>query len=211
VATLITPVASSTPAATPTTRPAPRVFEEHFDEDAASYWSFLRAGNDQGATTPGTRDGFLVFDLTASNEWGYMLYRPYDYKDVTVEAKVQNRTGGDGAAGVVCRYDQKKGWYELNVYADQTYQLLFGQWLTEGVASYTPLARGQAAIIQGDSNTVSLQCRGTLLTPVVNGLQLRQWRETKFALLRGKIGLAVSSFNDAPFTAAFDSVKVTEP
>jgi hypothetical protein len=152
-----------------------------------------------------------VFDLQGPNQWAYALYGGAVYTDVRVEIAVQFRLAGDGAAGIVCRYDEKQGWYELNVYADQTYQLLFGQWLAPGVARYTPLYRGQSAAIQPDANTVELDCQGDTLTPLLNGTALRKWPELRFALQKGRIGLAASSFADAPFRVAVDSVKVSEP
>lgn len=201
---------ASAPSATQTLPPAPRVFTETFD-GPVPYWTFRQAGNGQAVAAPAIRDGFLVFDLLAPNQWVYALYGGPDYGDVTVEARVQSRTGGDEAAGIVCRYDRNAGWYELNVFADGTYQLLFGQWLADGVARYVPLYRGEADAIQGDENTVGLECQGDTLTPFINGGQLRKWEEAKFGLRRGKVGLSVSAFAGVPLTVAFDSVKVSEP
>ncbi|MGE5258479.1 MAG: hypothetical protein ACM3KE_17520 [Hyphomicrobiales bacterium] len=196
--------------ATPTLPPAPRVFTETFD-GPVPYWTFRQAGNGQAAALPAIRDGFLVFDLPAPNQWAYALYGGPDYGDVTVEARVQSRSSGDGAAGILCRYDKSAGWYELNLFADGTYQLLFGQWLAEGVARYVPLYRGEADAMRSDENTVALQCEGHTLTPFLNGAQLRKWEEARFGLKTGKVGLSVSAFTDVPLTAAFDSVKVSEP
>src|SRR5512138_351622 len=133
---LPSPEASGTPnpdapSAAPTTTPppAPRLFTETFD-GPLPHWAFQQAGSGEAADLPVVRDGFLVFDLTAPNQWAYAVYGGPAYADVAIEAQVQNRTSGDGGAGVVCRYDKDTGWYELNVFADGTYQLLFGQWLS---------------------------------------------------------------------------------
>ena len=176
-----------------------------------AHWSFLQINNGQSFAGPGTRDGFLVFDLPSSNDWAYALYDGQLYTDVTVEAQIQDRTGGDGAAGLVCRYDEKLGWYELNVFSDQTYELLFAQWLSPGVARYTPLFRGHSDAIQAGSNLIGLQCQGTLLTPVINGIPVQGRQEAQYGLQQGKVGLTVSSFQDSPLTIAFDWVKVAEP
>ena len=58
-----------------------------------------------------------------------------------VDAQVEVRAGNDGTVGVVCRYSQANGWYEFNIYADQTYMLMYGQWLAPGIARYMPLHR----------------------------------------------------------------------
>ena len=199
-----TPLVRETP-----TPPSPN-FTEPFDV-LPPRWAFLHIDNGQALASPVARDGFLVFDLPASNEWGYALYQGRPYSDVAITAQVQYRTEGDGAAGVICRYDESRGWYELSVFQDQTYQLLFGQWLASGVARYTPLYRGQSTKIQPDSNEIGLECQGSTLTPIINGVNQHQWQEQKFALPQGEIGLAASSFADAPARIAFDSVQVTEP
>ncbi len=196
------------PTARATRAPAPLYFTEPFDAKP-SYWSFLQVDNGEPFAGPSVRDGFLVFDLTATNQWAYAMYGSHDYDDVMVETQAQNRTGGDGAGGVVCRYDEKFGWYELDVYADQTYQLLYGQWLAQGMARYTPLYHGTSEKIQADENLIGLSCQGSTLTPFFNGTQMRAWQETKFGLKDGKVGLAASSFEDAPFTVAFDWVKIS--
>jgi hypothetical protein len=209
------PTASATPtapaAASPTAlHPAPRLFSESFD-GPAPYWTYEQAGNGQPMAAPQIRDGFLVFDLAAPNQWAYAIYGGPDTADVSIQAQVQDRTGGDGAAGVVCRYDKVGGWYELEVFADGTYELLYGRWLTTGVAGYTPLYRGESAAVGAQENAIGLECRGNSLTPSVNGQPLRKWQELKFGLKQGKVGVSASSFADVPLAIAFDSVKVSEP
>jgi hypothetical protein len=208
--TLIPSPVPVSPTARPTLPPAPRTFTEAFDLEPAN-WSFAEVDNGQPFAGPTTRDGFLVFDLALSNQWAYAFYAVHDYADVTIETEMQSRTAGDGAGGVVCRYDEKKGWYEFNVRQDQTYQLLFGQWLAPGVARYTPLYQGNSGQITSEANRIGLHCQGNILTPSINGVQLRRWQEQKFALQEGQSGLSASSFDDTPFTIAFDWVKVSEP
>jgi hypothetical protein len=209
--------ATATPSAAPTRvrptltpTPGPRAFTEDFRSNPP-YWSYLQVDNGQVFNAPSVQDGFLVFDLAAPDQWAYAIYSGHDYWDVTVKAQAQYRTPGDGAVGLVCRYDLMKGWYELDVYADRTYALLYGQWLTNGVARYTPLYQGESEKIQSDANEIGLQCDGNVLTPIINGTALRAWPELKFGLIMGKAGLAVSSFADAPFTVGFDWAKVGEP
>lgn len=190
--------------------PALRDFTEEFN-GSLPYWAFLQIDNGQPTAGPSAEGGFLVFDLPAANQWTYALYGGQDYAEVRVDARVEIRTGSDGAAGVVCRYSEKDGWYELNVYADQTYMLLFGQWLAQGVARYTPLYRGESEKIRSDANEIGLLCEGDTLTPFINGVQMRKWQEKKFGLESGKIGISAASFADVPFSVAYDWVKVSEP
>lgn len=212
---LATPTAAPSPAPTrikptPTPAPGPRSFMQDFRSDPP-YWTYLHVENGQPAPQPRIEDGFLAFDLASPNDWAYAIFSGHDYWNVTVSAHAQYRTSGDGAIGLVCRYNETKGWYELSVFADQTYALLYGQWLTNGVARYTPLYQGRSEKIQTDENEIGLGCQAQSLTPFINGTQLRTWQENKFGLSSGKVGLAVSSFSDAPFTVGFDWAKVSEP
>lgn len=210
-----TPTASPSPTplpptATPTLPPAPRTFTEGFD-GVLPYWTFLQIDFGQAASTPNAEGGSLIFNLAAQNQWVYALYSVPDYADVRVDAQVADNPGQVGAVGVVCRYSAEQGWYEFNIYEDQTYELLHGQWLAPGVARYTPLFRGVSPKIKGDVNEIGLECRGDILTPFINGTQLRIWQEDKFSLIDGKIGISAASFADVPFTAAYDWVKVSQP
>jgi hypothetical protein len=207
-----TPTGTATSTAFPPapTLTAARVFTETFDAKPP-YWAFLQVDNGQSFPSPSIRDGFLVFDLLATNQWGYALYGGHAYVDVLIETQAQSRTAGDGAVGLVCRYDENKGWYEFNMFADGTYQLLFGQWLAPGVARYTPLYQAQSRAIHSDVNELGLECEGNLLQPFINGAALRKWPELNFGLKNGEVGLSASSFADAPYTVAFDWARVSEP
>lgn len=194
---------------TSTAAPGPRAFTEDFATDL-SQWSFVQVDNGSAAPDPGLSAGYLRFDLTAPNQWLYAIYMPQTYADVRLDA--QATVGGtSGAAGVVCRYSEQNGWYEFNIYPDQTYVLLYGQWLAPGVARFTPLFRSASEKIQAGENDIGLLCQGNILTPFINGVQMRQNVENKFGLTTGKVGLSAASFETAPMAILVDTVKVTEP
>ena len=197
------------PAPTETLAPAPRTFDEGFN-GSLPYWVFQQNDNGQPFPGPAVEAGYLVFNLTAPNQWAYALYGGQEYQNVRVDAQVEVRTG-DGALGAVCRYSEKDGWYEFNIYSDQTYMLLYGQWLAPGIAYYTPMYHGDSEKIRNGANEIGLQCKDNLLTPFINGVQMRIWDEKKFGLKAGRIGISASSFDAIPFTSAFDWVKVSEP
>jgi len=192
-----------------TSLPAPRTFDEEFNGNLP-YWAFLQIDNGQPFPGPRVEAGYLVFDLTAPNQWVYALYGGQNYQNVRVDAQVEVRAG-DGALGVVCRYSEKNGWYEFNIYSDQTYMLLYGQWLTQGIAHYTPMYHGDSEKIKSGANQIGLLCDGNILTPFINGVQMRIWDEQKFGLKDGRIGISASSFNNIPFMIAYDWVRVSVP
>ena len=199
-----------TPTVTLTVAPPARLFTEDFDGQPP-HWSYLQVNADQSEGLPQINAGFLQFDVAAPNQWIYGIYDPIEYADVRVEAAVQVRGGEYATPGLVCRYDKTKGWYELDILEGQTYVLLFGQWLADGVARYTPIVRAQSEKIQPAENEIGLVCEGDTLTPFINGTQLRRRQETLFGLTSGKVGVAASAFEEVPAVIAFDWVKVSEP
>jgi hypothetical protein len=208
-----TPVLIASPidsAATETLLPAPRAFTENFD-GIFPYWEFVQVDNGQLAASPRAQKGYLWFELSGPNQWTYGLYGAQNYVDVRIEAHLEFVAGAQGAAGVVCRYGAHTGWYEFNIYADHTYDLLFGQWLTEGVARYMPLVRDESEKIQPGANEIGLSCQGDTLTPFINGTQLRRRQEKTFALANGKVGISAASFDSVPLTISYDWVRVGEP
>jgi hypothetical protein len=208
-----TPSATASPVApteTLTPAPAPRDFTEDFNA-SPPHWQFLQVDNGQPPIEPVVQSGFLVFHLPAANQWVYGLYGPQDYSDVRVDASVETRAGDHGSTGVICRYSEQNGWYEFNVYANQTYVLLYAKWLTKGVARYTTLVRAASEKIQPVQNEIGLLCQGKTLTPFINGVQLRQNPENTFGLASGQVGISAASFDVAPVTIAYDWAKVSEP
>ena len=208
-----TPTPSPTPippTATATPLPAMRYFREAFSEDSP-YWRFLQVNTDAAQAMPEIQSGFLLFDLPARNQWVYALYEPFEYADVRIDADVQVRAGTQGTPGLVCRYDKEGGWYEFDIHADQTYVLLYGQWLAEGVARYTPLFRAASEKILPTENEIGLLCEGDTLTPYINGTALRRQQEKRFGLTSGKIGVAASAFQDAPVAIAYDWIQAALP
>ncbi len=195
---------------TATLPPGPRAFTEGFDT-SSPYWIFMQVDNGQPAVSPDMQGGFLTFNMPASNQWVYAFYGGADYTDVRVDANVEVQSGDDGAVGIVCRYSQADGWYEFNIYPDQTYVLLYGQWLAGDVVRYTPLYRSTSEKIKSGTNELGLICQGNTLTPFINSVQMRIWQETKFNLKDGEIGVSAASFASVPFAAAYDWVKVSEP
>lgn len=204
-----TPKPTLTPTSAPT--PLPRFFTEEFS-GALPDWSLLQSNSDSPVQTR-LQDGALIVDLRSSYTWVYAILGSETYADVSLEARVQSRASSPEAIGLVCRYDEQNGWYEFNVSGDGTYNVLYGQWLAQGVARYTPIAIDTSDYLNpsGADNEIGLTCQGTTLWLYINGKLFRKLNETRFALTEGKVGLTVSSFENTPVTGSFDWVKVSEP
>ena len=203
--------ATLTPAPTVTPSPPPRFYLEEF-ESTPAYWSTLYASGPGQNADILNRDGRLVFELYHANTWAYAIFGAHAYKSVKVQTGFVNQGSDSNYAGLLCLYDEQAGWIEFNLSNDGTFSLLFGQWLAEDIARYTPILYETSAYIltEGDFNEMGLDCFEDTVQLYINGKLIRKLDISRFELSRGKVGLAVSSFEDLPVILGFDWVKVSE-
>ena len=211
-ATLV-PVTSTpepTLTAEPSPTPLPRFFTNEFDSSLAG-WVILQAGSE---ATPNikTENGTLLFQMDAPFTWLYALYGAEDYADVRIDTQYQNRAGTPSAVGLVCRYGDEQGWFEFNASSDGTYNLLYGKWLSTGIAEYTPITDGTSKDIQpsGATQTLGLECTANKIILYINDKLFRQVDVAHFELTAGKAGIIASSFQNTPIVIALDWVKISE-
>jgi hypothetical protein len=135
----------------------------------------------------------------------------HEYSNVFVSAQLSGSPSG--SAGVFCDYNEANGWYEFDLASDGTYSVLFGQWLAQGIAQYTPIATDTTGYLQsGNLNyEIGLACQENNLFLYINGKLFRKLDVTRYGLSEGKIGITASSFEEIPMTATFDWVKVGKP
>jgi hypothetical protein len=198
-----------TPAPTFTPTPVPLFFTEEFNADLGAWASFQTGGAE--APTVTLENDFLRIDFPAPNTWYYAIHSAHEYSGVFVSAKFSGTP--TGSLGLICNYSESKGWYEFNIASDGTYSILFGQWMAEGIAQYTPIAVDGSEYIQAGNLTyeIGLTCQDNILMPHINGKLFRKVDVTRYGLTEGKIGINASSFEDVPMIATFDWVKVAEP
>jgi hypothetical protein len=206
-----TATSAPVPTSTFSPTPLPRFFTEEFDGQIPD-WSVLQINSDVPPHTQ-IRDGALRIELDAPFSWSYAIVGARAYADVRIDARVQSRASTPEAVGVMCRYSEASGWYEFNVSGDRTYNVLYGQWLADGVARYTPIAFDESEYLNpsGADNEIGLACQGTTLWLYINGKLFRKLNETRFALTEGRVGLSIAAFENTPVVAAFDWVRVSEP
>jgi hypothetical protein len=115
--------------------------------------------------------------------------------------------------GLICRYDEQDGWYEFNISNDGSYNVLQGQWLAEGVATYTPILDDSSdQIARGNSiNEIGLGCYDDIVQLYINGQLIRNLNVEHIGLTGGKVGLSMGSFEEPPVILSFDWVQVGEP
>jgi len=206
-----TPTAQPSPTLELTPTPLPRFFTNQFDSPLAG-WVILQSGND-AVPQLFTENSALRLQMDLPYTWFYALYGAEDYEDVYLETQFTNSALSPASAGLVCRYSEEKGWFEYNVSTDGTYNVLYGRWLSVGIADYLPIIDGSSKEI-GQSGTplnIGLTCSGSTLNLHINGNIVRSADVTRYEFTEGKAGLTASSFENTPVIVAFDFVTVSEP
>jgi hypothetical protein len=203
------PTASQTLEPSPTA--LPRLFTNEFDSSLAG-WVILQAGN-EAVPNIKTENSNLILQMDSPYTWVYALYGAQDYDDIRIDARFTNQAGSPASIGLICRYSETDGWLEYNVSSDGTYNVLYGQWLANGIADYLPVLSASSNAIQpsGASQEIGLFCSGTTLSLFIDQTLIRNVDVSRFELAGGKVGVTASSFENTPVIAAFDWVKVGEP
>ena len=204
-----TPAPTVTLEATPT--PLPRLFTNEFDAALAN-WSILQSGN---ASAPSVKaeNSSLILQMDSPFVWAYAVYDAQTYDNIRVDARFTNQAGSPASIGLICRYSETDGWLEYNISTDGTYNVLYGQWLANGIANYLPVLSSASYAIQpsGTSQEIGLICSGTTMSLLIDQTVIRNVDVSRFALTSGKVGMTVSSFENTPVIAAFDWMRVSEP
>ncbi|MBI5965631.1 MAG: hypothetical protein HY863_19315 [Chloroflexi bacterium] len=197
-----------TPAPTLTATPFPMYFTEEFNSDLNGWETFQTGGS--GSPSAQTENSFLRIDIAAPNTWYYAILNVHEYSNVTVSAKIDGNPGG--SIGLVCYYNETKGWYEFNVASDGTYGVLFGQWLAEDIAQYTPIANDTTSHLEAGSLNyeIGMACQANDLLLYVDGALFRKLDVSRYGLIEGMVGITASSFDEIPMTSFFDWVRVSE-
>ncbi len=199
-----------TPIFSPT--PPPPYFIESFDT-FAPYWKTITINGQATSSQFQSQNGNLVINPLTSNTWVYALYDLYVYQNSKIDVLFQINDGAPYMIGVVCMYDESAGWFEYDISSDGTYSVLYGQWLADGIAQFTPLAYDSSEYIKPDQSQYELgfECKDNFLSLSINGKLFRRIDVSSYELTEGKTGITVSSFEDPNITISVDSLEITEP
>jgi hypothetical protein len=206
---------TDTPAPTATAEftatPFPQFFTTQFDSSLAG-WVILQAGN-EAVPNIKNENSRLSLQMDAPYTWIYVLYGALDYDSVHVETRFVNHALTPASMGLICNYSETDGWLEYNVSSDGTYNVLFGKWLSNGVADYLPILDGSSAQIQpsGSEQQIGMTCSNGTLALYINGNLIRNVEVSRYERLNGKVGVTGASYENVPVIASFDWVTVSQP
>jgi hypothetical protein len=200
--------------------PAPQsqqFFEEQFDTPLTSDWDVLTVTGSNDAdpdkVTVEAENGNLVWNFDSEYVYYYMFYNAFDYEDVRLEVRADNRGRNNNSISLICRHDPDVGWYEFNIANNGLYDILYAEVQNDGDISYSTIANGGSnAINQGkEVNEYGIACDGDELTLFINGDEVTNITEKTYGLRSGQVGVSVSSFNVLPILIEMDWIRVSEP
>ena len=205
----VTPSLIPTQAFSPT--PPPRFFTEEFDNDLSAWTSFQT--NDDSAPPPGLENGWLIFNIPTPYTWIYSVYNAQTYQGTRIDASFEARGAQPQSIGLICNYSETGGWYEFNISTDGAYNILYGQWLAQRLAQYTPIVNDTSEYLKpGETKyELGLGCTENTLWLYINEKLFRKLDVKRFGINEGKVGIAVSSFENPHVVVGFDWVKISEP
>jgi len=205
-----TPVQSE-PSPEPQGSEALDFFTEEFEGNLDNWSQEVALNSTDGDTSQANislEDGRLVFDF---GKWliGYVFYDPYEYTDVRIDVRVENRGTNVNNILLVCRASQE-GHYLVNVANSGLYAMYAynGQ-----KGSYARIADGGSNKIKAgkEVNEYALVCKEKKLTLYINDNEVRSYTDNQFVFREGQIGVGVASENQLPVKVEFEWVKISEP
>jgi hypothetical protein len=155
----------------------------------------------------------LVFELKGLGIFSYLVYNPFEYEEVRVDATVENLGVNDNNVTLFCRYSPEGGWYEFNVYSSGLYDMFFTKPDPAGNLNYGLIAEGGSnKINMGQAtNKYSIICKKDSLTLFINDHETRTVGIPGYFLENGKIGISVSSFGQIPVKVKVKELQISQP
>jgi hypothetical protein len=195
-------------------------FRDELEKDINTDWGLkVVSGLEKQLIWTQNNGKFRIQTLPPNDVNFVFLNKKHTYKDVIVQAEVENSGQLDNAFSLICRATEA-GWYEFRISSNGYYELLrYDQYKkAEGGNAYTNFVEKRigSSLIKGglDKNTFSLSCIGNLISGFVNGEQL-YWEKRPLAIednnySEGTIGFGFLGYGKA-LDASFNWVEAVKP
>ena len=186
-------------------------FTEEFDSDPQ--WNYFLTSGDEEKVSVTFDDGLMIFNLDALSIYAYYIYEAFDYRDVRIDLRAENRGKNNNNISLVCRASDAEGWYEFSTEGGGLWYLYAVVPGSDGKLRYNTIdSGGVKALRQGkETNEFTMICNSNEITLGVNGVEIKKVKENKFALRDGFVGFNISSLNVTPIVVEVDWFQVSEP
>ena len=186
-------------------------FTEEFDQDPQ--WSyFLTTDSDEDKISVEFDNSLMTFDFEETYIFAYYLYEQFEYGDVRIDMRAENRGKNNNNISLVCRATTE-GWYEFSTEGGGLWYLYAVTINDENKAVYNRIDNGGAqSLKQGkEVNEFGMVCEGNEITLIVNGKELKTVEDKEYSFDDGGVGFNISSLNVTPITVEVDWFKISEP
>jgi len=153
-------------------------YRDELEEDPNKDWGLRVISGLEEQLILTQMGGKLRLQTLPPNDLNIIFFnKDNDYKDVVVQAEVENFGQLDNAYSLICRANEH-GWYEFRISSSGYYELLrFDQYKKdEGKNAYTSFTekRLNSTLIKAglDKNVFSLSCVDSTISAFINGEQL---------------------------------------
>ena len=200
--------------------PEDTYFRDDFEKDIAEDWG-LRVVTGLEKQLIGTQlNGKYRIQTLGPNDVNFIfMNKKHTYKDVIVQAEVDNVGQLDNAFSLICRATEA-GWYEFRISSNGYYELLrYDQYKKDqGKNAYTNfvgIRRGSTQIKGGlEKNVFAISCVGNVISGFVNGEQL-YYEKRPLAIeddtyREGKIGFGFLGYGKV-LEATYNWVEAVKP
>ena len=158
---------------------------EEFDADYLDYWTWFITNGDENQFGLYTDNGKLVFDLAGPNLYTYVVYDPWVYESVQIDALAENRGKNTNNVGLICHVSDY-GWYEFSISNGGEWWI----WAYDALADqYNILASGGSMAVRmgKDINQYTAVCDSNTLVLYINGVHTHTLTDKQFAFREGQI------------------------
>jgi len=195
-------------------------FRDELDKDINNDWGLKVVTGLEKQLVGSQINGKFRMQTLPPNDVNFVfLNKKHTYKDVVVQAQVENSGQLDNAFSLICRATEA-GWYEFRISSSGYYELLrYDQYKkNEGRNAYMSFIekRVGSSLIKGglDRNTFALSCVDNLITVFINGEQ-PYWEKRPLAIednsfSEGTIGFGFAGYGQT-LDGAFDWVEAVKP
>jgi len=203
-----TATATTTPSAEAQPAVAQQFFTEEFDRDP--HWNYFVTSGDASKATVSFNNSLMTFDLEDLNIYAYYLYDQFEYDDVSLNIRAENRGKNNNNVSLICRKSDK-GWYEFSTEGGGVWYLYRVTLNDNGSPTYDAFGDGGAASLrQGLAvNEYGMTCKGNEITLSINGAELTKIMDDTFS--SGQVGFNISSLNVTPIIVDVDWFKISLP
>lgn len=184
-------------------------FRDDLEKDINNDWGMKVVSGLEKQLIWTQNNGKVRMQILPPNDVNFVfLNKKHTYKDVIVQAEVENAGQLDNAFSLICRATEG-GWYEFRISSNGYYELLrFDQYKkNEGRNAYTNLIKKRvgSTLIKGglDKNVFSISCVGDVISAFVNGEQL-YWEKRPLAIEDDTYGEGTIGFGFLGYGKALD-------